>query len=51
MFDKTTGTRNSSVTAELKKLPEHSQSVEGCGRSRNDMDEEDSGSIMSFGGI
>jgi hypothetical protein len=37
--------------AKLKKLPEHSQSVERCGKSGKDLEVEGSGSITSFEGI
>jgi hypothetical protein len=39
------------IGAKLKELPEHSQSVEWCGRFRKDLDVEGSGSIMSFKSI
>jgi hypothetical protein len=36
------------LPAKLKKLPEYSQSVEGSGRFKKDLDVEGSGSITSF---
>jgi hypothetical protein len=39
------------LPAKLKKLPEHPQSVDQCGRFEKNLDMEDSGRITSFESI